>query len=125
MPTNGSADPLVIDAYDTVLDFAPWRTNPDFIGAILVAADLPPTRAGRLPPPRQHLAGVQPGAANKACRRTRSRRRPAAPTVDIDNQARPGQGGFDIGADELPSPTADLSITKTDGVETISSRWRR
>ena len=43
----------------------------------------------------------------------------AAPATDIDNQARPANGGYDIGADEVPGPgggaQADLSITKTDG----------
>ena len=39
-----------------------------------------------------------------------------APNHDIDNQGRPQLGGIDIGADEVGATTADLSITKTDGV---------
>jgi uncharacterized repeat protein (TIGR01451 family) len=39
-----------------------------------------------------------------------------APNHDIDNQGRPQLGAFDRGADELGALSADLSITKTDGV---------
>jgi uncharacterized repeat protein (TIGR01451 family) len=43
-----------------------------------------------------------------------------APTTDIDNQSRPSLGGFDSGADEFPGAQADLSITKDDGVTSVS-----
>jgi uncharacterized repeat protein (TIGR01451 family) len=115
--TNTSLDPQVVDAYDTVLVFAPWRTNPSFLGAILVGQDLPPKLLGDY-----HLAGpgspaFNAGAASKAL--PVYQRPPAslaAPAVDIDGQPRPAQGGFDIGADEIPPPLSNLSITKTDGV---------
>ncbi len=120
-PTNGSADPLVTDAYETVLDFAPWRTNPNFIGAILVAADLPPKVLGDYHILDTTSPAYNTGAASKA---VPAYAQPpstlSAPAGDIDNQPRPGQGAFDIGADEIPSPTADLSITKSDGAATVT-----
>ena len=103
------------------LVFAPWRTNPNFLGAILVGLDLPPKMLGDYHLERHDLAGAStPGAANKA---VPSYQQPpsslAAPTTDIDGHARPARGGFDAGADEIPAPQADLSITKTDGVTTV------
>ena len=44
-----------------MLDFAPWRTNPNFVGAILVAADLPPRVLGDYHLAQRLVAGVQPG----------------------------------------------------------------
>ncbi len=110
-PTNNSsADPAVVAPYDTSLSFAPWRTNPNFVGAILVAADLPPAVLGNY-----HLGGTSSpayntGAASKA---VPSYQQPpttlSAPTADIDSPAgpptppaaRPAFGAFDMGADEL------------------------
>jgi large repetitive protein len=42
------------------------------------------------------------------------------PTTDYDADARTANN-VDIGADEMPPPTADLSITKTDGVTTVNA----
>ena len=44
-----------------------------------------------------------------------------APTVDIDGDARPALGGYDRGADEIRGTTADLSISKDDGVATTTA----
>ena len=77
--------------YDTALAFAPWRTNPNFVGAILVAVDLPPSGAGRLPPRRHLVAGVQrrggqqgraplPAAAGNPVGAYGRHRRPSRPT---------------------------------------------
>jgi uncharacterized repeat protein (TIGR01451 family) len=44
----------------------------------------------------------------------------AAPAFDIDLQGRPSFGSFDIGADEVHQTTADLSITKSDGVTSVA-----
>ena len=56
----------------------------------------------------------------RPCRATSSRRRRlAGPSTDIDGHPRPAFGSFDIGADEIPPPIANLSITKTDGVTTV------
>ena len=95
---TATSDPKVIDAYDTVLAFAPWRTNPNFIGAILVGADLPPKVLGDY-----HLNARSPafnlGAASKAV--PVYQRPPTtlnAPTTDIDGQVRTAP--VDSGADE-------------------------
>jgi uncharacterized repeat protein (TIGR01451 family) len=116
-PTNSTADPKFVDPYSTVLDFAPWRTNPNFVGAILVAVDLPPSVLGDYHLLDSTSPAANAGAASKALP---SYAQPptsqAAPTSDFDGDPRPGSGGFDIGADELPTPITDLSITKTDGV---------
>jgi hypothetical protein len=89
-PTNANADPLVITPYDTVLDFAAWRTNPAFIGAILVSADLPPTLLGDY-----HLltgsVAINFGAGSSSG--------VSAPTFDIDDGNRTGLP--DAGADEF------------------------
>ncbi|MCJ7712290.1 MAG: hypothetical protein MUQ32_15835 [Chloroflexi bacterium] len=111
-PSNGAGDPLVVSAYTTALTFVPWRTNPNFVGAILVAADLPPAVLGNY-----HLSDPSSPAYNLGAPDKDS---VAAPTTDIDGDARPALGGFDSGADEIPAPKADLVITKTDGVTAVS-----
>jgi hypothetical protein len=97
---NVGVDPLVITPFDVGLSFTSWRTNVNFIGAILVTADLSPELMGDY-----HItsgsAAVNSGAASKAV--PAYQQPPAtlnAPTTDIDNQARPSGGGFDKGADE-------------------------
>jgi large repetitive protein len=42
------------------------------------------------------------------------------PARDFDGDTRPGGTLYDIGADELVPPRADLSITKTDGVASVN-----
>lgn len=104
------ADPTVIATHDVGVAFASWRTNINFIGAILVTADLPPNLMGNYHMLDNTSPAYNSGAASKLLL--------SAPAFDIDNQIRPGFGAFDMGADEIPDPTADLSITKTDGVTT-------
>jgi uncharacterized repeat protein (TIGR01451 family) len=121
-PSNSTANPGVVSSYDTVLDFAPWRTNPNFVGAILVAADLPPAILGDYHLASNASPAYNAGAASKA---VPAYAQPpatlAAPASDFDGEARPGFGAFDIGADELAPPSVNLSITKTDGLDAVAA----
>ncbi|MCB9419941.1 MAG: IPT/TIG domain-containing protein [Ardenticatenaceae bacterium] len=89
--SNISADPAVISAYDTSVSFAAWRTNPAFIGAILVTVELPPNLMGDY-----HIPDTSPAHDLGAASRVGVN----APEFDIDNQGRPADAGFDSGADE-------------------------
>jgi len=110
-PTNTFSDPIVVAPYDISVTFAPWRTNLNFIGAIMVVNDLPPNLLGNY-----HLCGspvapctgaspaINTGAASKAV--PAYQQPPAsisAPGFDFDNQVRPFGGGYDVGADEYGS----------------------
>jgi hypothetical protein len=115
-PTNSTADPAVKTPYDVSVSFATWRQNPAFVDATLVAVEAPPDQLGDY-----HLSGCPAssacnlGAASKA---VPSYQAPpatlAAPSLDIDDEARPAAGGFDAGADEFgsapppPPPSSDL-----------------
>jgi uncharacterized repeat protein (TIGR01451 family) len=110
-PTNSAADPSVLSPYDVGVTFNTWRNNPAFFGAIMISADLPPNLLGDY-----HITNASPaynfGAANKSGVN--------APSTDIDGQGRPAFGGYDAGADEVPAANANLGITKTDGVNSIT-----
>jgi hypothetical protein len=88
-------DPLVVEEYDVTVRVYPWRGNPTFIGATLVALDLPPNLLGDY-----HLLSNDSPAYNAAIGTWDGI---AAPNQDYDGQPRPSRGGFDIGADELSS----------------------
>ncbi|MDP1807169.1 MAG: hypothetical protein Q8K72_18475 [Acidimicrobiales bacterium] len=110
-PTNVvDADPAVLDTFDLSVGFSPWRTNPNFIGALLVAVDAPAGQHGDF-----HISGVSPAADIGAA----SRSGIGAPAWDIDNDGRPNGVGHDIGADELagipgPAPApAPLAFPQT------------
>ena len=97
--SNSSSDPLVVGTLDIPLSFTSWRTNVNFIGAIMVTVDLPPNLLSDY-----HLqpgsTAIDAGAASKSV--PAYQQPPSsqpAPSYDIDNQARPS-GGYDIGADE-------------------------
>ncbi len=93
--SNSGADPAVVRPYDVSVGFNAWRTNVNFIGAILVAVEVPPNLLGDYHVPTTSSA-VNRGAASKAGVN--------APTTDYDGDARPGAGGlFDAGADEVVS----------------------
>jgi uncharacterized repeat protein (TIGR01451 family) len=111
-PTNTALDPAVVETHDISLTFTSWRTNVNFIGAIMVTADLTPSMMGDY-----HLAGNSSPAFNLGAASKSSFN---APAFDIDNQPRPALGSFDSGADENPGPLADLSITKNDGQESVN-----
>ena len=110
-PTNQvGVDPAVIAPYDVGMSFQVWRNNPAFVGAVMATVDLPPNQMGNY-----HLLAGSPAAnAGASIKGT-----VAAPTFDFDNGGRPSSGGYEIGADELATPTADLVITKTDGKTTL------
>ncbi|MDO8363828.1 MAG: hypothetical protein Q7V88_13085 [Actinomycetota bacterium] len=103
-PTNSTAEPLVVAAYNTQVAFNNWRTNPNFIGAILVSLDLPPELLGNY-----HLVSgsnaLNLGAVSKSGVN--------APADDIDGNARPQGGGFDAGSDEMAAATAAFPRTSS------------
>ena len=92
------ADPQVESPYDTALTFNNWRTNPQFIGAILVGVDLPPELLGDY-----HLTAGSPAVNAGAASQGSSTNLIAAPNTDIDADQRPQGAGYEIGADELPA----------------------
>ena len=105
-PSNRLSDPKVVATYDTSVDFAVWRTNPNFVGAILVATDLPPNLLGNY-----HLKdSTSPAYDHGAASKTVGTLTVAAPATDFDGDHRPAFNGFDIGADEIPA-IADLLVT--------------
>jgi len=107
--SNSSADPMVVSTLDIPLSFTSWRTNVNFIGAIMVTADLPPNLLGDYHLQSSSAAAIDHGAATKS---VPTYQQPpnslAAPLFDFDNQTRPyvaTNGGppstkYDIGADE-------------------------
>jgi hypothetical protein len=95
--SNRAIDPGVVAVYDTAVSFQVWRNNPAFMGAILVAVDVPPTLMGNY-----HLASTSSPAFNLG---VASRSGVNAPATDIDGAQRPQQGGYDAGADEIGGAT--------------------
>ncbi len=93
-------DPHVVAPYDTVVSFNAWRTNPNFIAAILVSLDLPPELLGNY-----HLASPSPAENVGAASLTGTN----APGDDIDRQAR--SNPVDIGADEVFAGTVIFPTT--------------
>jgi hypothetical protein len=85
------SDPLFVEQYDAGVRVYPWRGNPAFIGAQIVAVDLPPELMGDY-----HLSAGSPaqnvGASSFAGI--------AAPALDYDDNHRPAHGIWDAGADE-------------------------
>jgi hypothetical protein len=100
--SNSAANPAVINTIDIPLAFTSWRTNVNFIGAIMVSADLPPSLLSNYHLASNSSPAHDTGAASKALP---AYQQPpaslAAPAIDIDNQGRPGGSGIDMGADEV------------------------
>jgi uncharacterized repeat protein (TIGR01451 family) len=116
-PTNVvGADPVVVATHDIPMTFSSWRTNINFIGAIMVTSELPPTLMGNY-----HLLDATSPAYNAgAISKTVGALTVNAPLKDIDGDGRPALGGFDRGADEIRGLEADLSISKTDGATSVN-----
>jgi hypothetical protein len=92
-----NVDPMVIENYDTSIAVLPWRGNPNFVDALLVAVEAPVDQMGDY-----HLTIDSPainlGAASKSGI--------AAPNLDFDGDLRPSSGGFEAGADEIQGAVA-------------------
>ena len=110
--TNSSANPIVKTPYDLSVSFATWRQNPAFVDATLVAVEAP---AGQLGDYHLDTCATSPacnlGAAAKTVPGYQAPPTSlAAPATDIDDQARPAEGAFDAGSDEVaaasPPPTS-------------------
>ena len=103
-------NPNVVSAYDVSATFNVWRNNPAFVGATLVAVELPVNLDGNY-----HILPGSPainqGAASKGAI--------SAPSVDFDGQGRPAIGAFDIGADEIEETALDLAVAITDNRPTL------
>ncbi|MEZ0448846.1 SdrD B-like domain-containing protein [Cellulomonas sp. ICMP 17802] len=100
--TNTATDPGVVDPYDLSVSFATWRQNPAFVDATLSAVEVPANQLGNY-----HLSACPGSSAcnlGAASVAVPAYQQPgttlAAPSTDIDHQARPALGGFDAGADE-------------------------
>lgn len=89
-PNDPSVDPLITELYDTSVTVLPWRTNPNFVGVLLTAVELPPTLMGDY-----HLQANSPAIDAGA----NSSAGVDAPSYDIDGDFR-ATGTIDIGADE-------------------------
>jgi hypothetical protein len=110
--------PVVVNPIDIPLTFTSWRTNVNFIGAIMVTANLPPNLDGNY-----HLVTGSPGInAAVNSKAVPSYQQPpanlSAPGFDIDNQNRPNNGK-DIGADELGSAPL-VALAEPTGLFTVS-----
>jgi hypothetical protein len=91
-PTNiVGVNPQFVAEYDSSVRVYPWRGNPNFVGADIVAFELPPNLMGdyRL---ATGSPAINAGASSKSGI--------MAPNQDIEAHPRPSQGRFEIGADE-------------------------
>jgi len=101
---NQQVDPMVVQPYDVTISVVPWRGNPRFVDVLLVAVQLPPNMMGNY-----HLAAGSP--AINAGGGTNARPTPILPpNIDYDNQPRPSQGNYEIGADEIALPFAQTPV---------------
>ncbi len=131
----GGSDPVVGASYNTEVTFAAWRTNPNFVGAILTTATTPPNLMGDYHLTDASTAAIDQGASSKDV--PAYQQPPAslpAPTFDFDNQMR--MDNPDIGADEYyasapagfapavgePAPVAqaDLALSLVDAGDPVT-----
>ncbi|MCU1378496.1 MAG: pectin lyase-like protein [Acidimicrobiales bacterium] len=130
-PSNalvGSIDEVgFVAPWDSSVQVSQLRTNPQFSQAAIVTLDVPVGQMGDY-----HLAATRPApevVVNRGAAQVTGLSGAyglpdntlAAPTKDVDGDVRPSGGGYEIGADELAGPTADLSITATDGRTAVTT----
>jgi IPT/TIG domain-containing protein len=109
---NKQADPMVVAPYDVSVSVLPWRGDPNFVGAVTVVIDAPVTQLGDY-----HLTGTGSPATNSG---VSSKSGVSAPSTDIDANARPSSGGFEIGADEIPPGSAPATFPQTSVLDSFT-----
>jgi len=121
-PTNLAT--LFKSLYDTSILALPWRGDNHFVGNVIIAQDVPATLMGNYHLLNGSTLANNAGAASKA---VPTWQQPpttlSAPSTDIDHEARPTGGGFEIGADETTGSVgsaADLSTVNTDAVTSVA-----
>ena len=77
-------DPLFVSTYDTTIEVQPWRINPRFVGATIVAQDVPPTMMGNY-----HLQA-------------------GSPAINVGTPLMPGAPGIGQPYPNVPRPTPDI-----------------
>ncbi len=107
-PTNKvGTDPNVALPYNSSVGFSPWRTNPNFVSAIMVGVDLAPNLLSNYRiqsgSPAVDAGAAAAGGVN-------------APSDDIDGILRPQGAGFDMSANEvwtLPPQAPVVTISRS------------
>jgi len=108
-------DPNFKATYPLSIDFLPWREGGTFIFVFAVTDDVPPGSTDEVIPGASlgnyHIdfAAGSPAGEPNANDGAPSKGSVGAPSIDIDGQGRPSNGGFEIGADEELGPTADIA----------------
>ncbi len=99
-----ASDPMVKTPFDLTVSGLPYTGDPRLVAPIILAADVPVTIMGDY-----HLGGTSSPANNTGAVSqsgfstvTGKSITVHAPSLDIDGNPRPGDTGYEIGADELP-----------------------
>jgi hypothetical protein len=119
-------DPLFVEVYTTGVKVFPWRGNANFVGASIVAVDLP----GGLPgdyhiQPTYASPAKNTGVAGLSWTYDEVEYPVNAPAVDFDGEVRPGWNGLDVGADEfdLPFPLTSILDNFNRGNGALGGNW--
>jgi len=98
---NLNTDPMVAEPYDLTVTALQWRGNANFVDTLLVAVQMPVNQMGNY-----HIQGapaLDAGAASVSGI--------SAPLWDYDEDGRPANAVFDIGADEISGAAAGFPAT--------------